>query len=112
MGGLPEIEDAGLGHDARSPRRRIVACRRPRREVPARRVADGDDAVEVERAAAATSARASIAAATSSSVTGYPPPLPTRRYSMFSAAQPRAGSVAASGRPSDRSYFAARTRRG
>ena len=51
-----------------------------------------------------------MAAATSSRVAGTPPPppapVPTRRYSMFQAVQPRAARSAASGRPSEASYAA------
>ena len=43
------------------------------------------------------SASRSIAADTSSSVVGTPPPLPSRRYSMFHAAHPRAARSSASG---------------
>ncbi|HEY1669013.1 MAG TPA: hypothetical protein VGG54_25235 [Trebonia sp.] len=45
----------------------------------------------------------SIPAATSSNVSGQPPPARARRYSRFHAAYPRAARSAASGRPSDRS---------
>jgi hypothetical protein len=54
----------------------------------------------------ATSARASRAAAMSSSVCGTPPPLPTRRYSTLAAVQPSSRRLAASGRPRDASYCA------
>ena len=98
-----QVEHAGLGDDpgevdpCRPP---VVAAARgrPGREVPAGGVAHGDAR---GRAGRSWSARASIAAATSSRVCGSPPPLPTRRYSMFHAAQPCSARLAASGRPSD-----------
>ena len=51
-------------------------------------------------------ARWSIAALTSSSVAGTPPPLPSRRYSMFHAAQPRPARSSQSASISVRSYSA------
>ncbi len=47
--GAPKVEDAGLGHDAGDRHRRIAPGRRPRRQVAAGRVADRDDAAQVER---------------------------------------------------------------
>jgi len=53
---------------------------------------DRDDARGIDLEAACLRSR-SMAAATSSNVVGQPPPLPTRRYSMFHAAQPRSGQI-------------------
>ena len=52
------------------------------------------------------SAVLAIAARTSSRVAGTPPPFPTRRYSMFQAAQPRSWSERASGAPRSSPYCA------
>ena len=84
-----EVEHAGLGDHAGQRHARALARGRPRREVPA-----GASARSRRRGrrgrAPSTSASASIAGGTSSSVAGQPPPLPSRRYSRFQAAQPRA----------------------
>ena len=45
-------------------------------------------------------------AATSSRVSGTPPPVPTRRYSRFQVTHPRPVRSSASGVPSERSYSA------
>jgi len=47
--GLPQVEDAGLGDDPREPHARLGARRGPQRELPARGVPDGHDAVAVDR---------------------------------------------------------------
>lgn len=51
-----------------------------------------------------SSAVFAIAARTSSSVAGTPPPSPTLRYSMFHAAHPRETKERASGVPRSRPY--------
>ena len=54
--------------------------------------AEWPSAITVVRSRSSTSASASMPAATSSNVSGAPPPLPTRRYSRFQAVQPRSAS--------------------
>ena len=81
---------------AASGTRASLAPGRPQRQVAAGRVADRDDALEVERRVAVGEG-VDRRPPTSSIVAGTPPPLsPRRRYSTFHTAQPRAERSSAS----------------
>ena len=93
-----EVEHARLGDDAGDGHARILARRRPRREVAAGAVADRDHAASGRRRQRRRGGRSPRARRRASS--GTPPPLPSRRYSMFHAAQPRDDEVLGAARPS------------
>ncbi|ANZ41102.1 hypothetical protein BBK82_39085 [Lentzea guizhouensis] len=104
-------EPVGLGHQVERPASDTAATTGTRASSrPATHVASCPPAecpttcTRVRSSGAATPARKSTAASTSSNVPGHPPPSPIRRYSMLHTACPADTRSSASGTTARRSH--------